>query len=472
MGSRFFVCCWLAVTLLDTSLSGGTAKADQQAEVAGVKVQIVDYQGPATISVEALEKHKLQIDVDPRTEQEPLTLRVELPISGRSAWPAADVEVLDSKGRAVSVRHNGIEWHKFVIPVPAARHTYVVHVVDPPGERPRLFSEKERHVADPTTGLSATIAKWYDGRRAALSIRFDDSHPTHLSKAIPALREYGFRGTFMINPGGRDGRSPNPRWRSAFQAHRSEWEACARRGDQEFANHTLHHRGALNDEDMEREIGDAAKIIWSLFPDKSKLIALNLGGGTQWVTTRTLRYYLDKYHLFEASGSLGMDDVYGNRVAAFRQHLRRNIEGSGLGWCKIHFHSIGKGLASSEENFRAVLDIAKEHESDLWIAGLADAYKYLTERRGARLAIENKGPRRAVLALSCSTDAELYDQPLTIDVTLPESWAAERVAVASSEGKAPHTRKVSTPEGTVLRFDVPPVDAEYTIERVLPNGSP
>jgi len=99
---------------------------------------------------------------------------------------------------------------------------------------------------------------WYDNRKAALSIRFDDSHHTHLSKAIPILREYG------------------------------------------------------------------------------------------------------------------------NRVASFRRMLEQHIERRL--WCRIHYHSIGKGLSSSEANLRAALDIAKKYEEDLWIAGMAEIYKYQTER--------------------------------------------------------------------------------------------
>jgi hypothetical protein len=38
-----------------------TVESAQQVEVAGVKVKFVDYQGPATISVDATEKHRLQI---------------------------------------------------------------------------------------------------------------------------------------------------------------------------------------------------------------------------------------------------------------------------------------------------------------------------------------------------------------------------------------------------------------------------
>ena len=469
MGSPLLTRCWLAFVLLQTPWMVVDGEAAPPAEVAGVKIRLVDHDGMATFSADLIEKHELRINVDPRGPREPLILHVELPISGRNTWPAADVEVLDSNGQAISVRRPGIEWHELSISVPAVRGTYLVHAVDPPEGRARLPSEEERHATDPTTGLIARIAKWHDGRRAALSIRFDDSHPTHLAVAIPLLRQYGFKGTFMVNPGGPD--PLNPRRRSAFHDHRGEWEACARRGDQEFANHTMHHRGALGDEAMEREIGDAAKAIWDLFPGKSRLLALNLGGGTQWETTKTLRYYLDKYHLFDASaGSLGMDDVYGNRVDAFRRHLERHIERAG--WCRIHFHDVGEGHGSSEANFRAALDVAKEHQSDLWIAGMADVYKYQTERLGATLALESIGPRRAALALRCSTDPALYDQPLTIDVKIPASWAPKPVAVTDSRAKAIDARRVPTSDGVVLRFSVPPTNAEYTIARASPGSSP
>jgi len=452
--------CSLALLALYASATVGSIGWAQDTDLAGVKVSFADYDGPAAFSAEMPEKHAVKIDVDPRSEREPFTLRVELPISGRLAWPIADVEVLDSGGRPVSVRHAGIEWHKLSITVPPVRDSYVVHAASPPGDRPQLFSEKDRRVTDPATGLTASISPWYDGRRAALSIRFDDSHATHLSKAIPILREYGFRGTFMVNPGGHP---PNSRRRSAFENHRDEWEACARRGDQEFANHTLNHHGATDDESMEREIGDASKAIWALFPGKSKLLALNLGGGTEWETTRTLRYYLDKHHLFDAStNSTGMDDAYGDRVAAFRRFLQRHIERSL--WYKVHYHYIGEGLSTSEANFRAALDVAKEHEADLWIAGMADIHKYQTERRGAKLQIESGGQRRARVRLTCSTAPELYDQPLTVELTLPPSWSPQRVVVRDHEADEIDTRKATTAEGVVLRFDVPPTDSRYTIE--------
>ena len=432
------------------------------AELAGATAWIDDYHGPATIHAELTGRHKLEINFDPGTESRGVVIRVELPVVGRNAWPAADVAVFNSKGQSIAVRRAGIEWHKLRIAVPPERSTFVIRTVDVAGDKPRIRPEEERTATDPTTGVRATICRWYDGRRAALSIRFDDSHPTHLSTAIPILNEYGFRGTFMVNPGAPNAGSLHSRRRSSFQEHLSGWEAVAQRGNHEFANHTLEHKGAGNDEETEYQIGEASSAIWKLFPSKSRLFALNLGGGTWWTTTRTLRFYLDKYHLFDASsGSTGMDDVYGNRVAEFRRLLERHLERGG--WYRVHYHSIGNGQSSSEANFRSALDIAQEHEADLWIAGMADIYKYQTERRGAALAIEDSGPGGIGLRLSCATPLQLYDQPLTIELMLPNSWPPNRVTVQNEHGQDMAIRSQRTTGKTVVRFDVAPRDARYSI---------
>jgi len=448
---------WLILCFVSMPVGAGLS-----ADLAGVTVVIDNYQGPATVQARSAGRYRIEIDFDPGAESRGVVIRVDLPISGRDAWPAADVEVLNAKERPVPVRRAGIEWHQLHIAVPPERNTFVVHAVTVPSGGPQIRPEEECHATDANTCVSATICRWHDGRRAALSIRFDDSHPTHLSTAIPILNEYGFRGTFMVNPGTPDDGSPRPRRRSAFQDHLSEWQAVAQRGRHELANHTLDHQGAANDEETAYQIGAASQAIWELCPNKSKLLALNLGGGTWWTTTRTLRFYLDKYHLFDASsGSTGMDDVYGDRVARFRQLLERHLESGG--WYRVHYHAIGKGLNSNKENFRAALDIAKAYEADLWIAGMADIYKYRTERSGATLTLEHVNPGRVDLRLSCSTPPELYDQPLTIEVTLPKSWPPRQVRVQNAHHEAIATRSHKANDEAMLRFDVAPRDALYSL---------
>lgn len=430
------------------------------AEVPGVVVRLDGYEGPASVSARPLEPFKFEIAVDLKSETKPLVVRVELPKTGRNVWPANDVEVRDAASKTLLVRRSGIEWSTLLVPLPAGVSSFTVQAVPPPGGWPKPTTDKDRVLEDAKSGWHLRVARWPAGRAAALSIRFDDSHPTHLTKAVPILREYGFRGTFMINPGASE---PGSRRVSSFEQQRMEWEALAKAGDHEFANHSARHRGAIGDEDMEREIGEAAQAIWKLTPGRSQLMSLNLGGGTRWETTRTLRYYLDKYHQFDASaGSLGMDDINGKRVEAFRQMLEQHLE-RGL-WCRVHYHYIGDGLSSSETNFRAALDIAKEHQARLWIAGMADIHKYQTERDASKLILQQSDSRRLTFQLTCQTEATLYDQPLTIEIIHAPSMDVRRLEVKNTLGKVIPLHAGTVDGATALRFEVPPRDGIYSLE--------
>ena len=423
-----------------------------QTWIGGVS-QIHKYQterNAAKVSAHVVDPFKVKIEVDcatdPKIYDQPLTVRVDF----RPRWPHYhyDIEVLDAAGNPIPVRRAQIARNSLLIPVSPKRGTYYVHIVDPRKGQPTPPDKSARSVRDPTTGLSATICKWFDGRRAAVSFRFDDSHPTHILKAIPLLREYGFKGTFFINPGNAD-----------YQAHREAWEACAAQGDQEFANHTLHHRGASNDQEIDREVGEVSRYIWNLFPGKNKLHAFAEGGGTVWTHSKPFRYYLDKYHLFSAYGVFGisMADSYGKRVEAYRQALTQAIEQGK--WFSSLYHQIGTNI--SDDNFRAALDITQQHQQELWIAGMADIYKYERERASAQLSIHSKGPDVVMLKVSCGTNPQLYDQPLTIQLTLPTGWSAQRLKLSDAKGKIIPVR-AATPE-TVVRFEVPPSNAVYSI---------
>ncbi len=432
----------------------------QSPDLGGAKVTLERPDEAATFSATSLDKFKLRVQLNRPGDAQALNVRVELPKSGRNVWPANDVEVRDEAGAVMRVRRSGIEWENLVVPVPDKVSAFIVQAVPPPAPQPRPTSDKQRAIQDATSGVQVRIANWPQGRSAALSIRFDDSHPTHLSKAIPILREYGFKGTFMVNPGPKE---PGSRQNYSFEMQHAEWEAVMKQGDMELANHSAHHRGAKGDEDMDREIGGAAEAIRKLMPGKSRLMALNLGGGTTWETTRTLRHYLDKYQQFDASsGSLGMDDSYGGRVEAFRKALQTHLE-RGL-WCRVHYHYIGDGLSSSEANFRAALDLARQHQDKLWIAGMADIHNYLTERSSAKLTLMKSESKSLTFQLDCSTDATLYDQPLTLEATLPSGWEVAGTAVRPEAGAPLPTQLVQSDGSRLLRFEVPPQRAAYLLK--------
>jgi peptidoglycan/xylan/chitin deacetylase (PgdA/CDA1 family) len=433
--------------------------AEVSSLAAGVTASLERYSGPAEISATSLGQFKLRVEISRRGDTQPLNVRIELPVTGREAWPVNDVEVSDDAGTSLLVRRSGIEWEKLVVPVPDKVGALIVHAVEPARPSPPSTSDKDRVIQDVASGAQLRVANWPLGRTAALSIRFDDSHPSHLSKAVPILREYGFKGTFMVNPGPKE---PGSRQNYEFETQHAEWAALMKQGDMELANHSAHHRGAKGDDDMEREIGGAAEAIWKLTPGRSKLMALNLGGGTSWETTRTLRHYLDKYHQFDASGgSLGMDDTYGGRVEAFRKALESHLA-RGL-WCRVHYHYIGEGLSSSEANFRAALDIAKEHQDRLWIAGMADIHKYQSERSTCRLLLVRSDARSLGFKLETALDASLYDQPLTIEITPPAAWAPDKVSVKDKSGGSIPVLHAPSGSRPVLRVEIPHQDAEYSV---------
>lgn len=414
---------------------------------AGIRISVQNPQ--VEISLQKTGKFRVKVGVDPGNYTEPIALQVELTATGRNTWPAEELYVIGEIGQMLPIRRNGVQWHKFEMTVPGVWASYTICA-----DKNRDLPIQEDPIAGKLyTNYRASICKWYGGLDAALCIRFDDSHPTHLSRAIPVLDEFGFRATFMINPGG-----------SNFKEHQEEWEACARTDKHEFANHTLHHNGANSEKEIEQEVGQVSEYIWTLFPQRSRLLAFNRGGSTTWVTKKPFGHYLRKYDLFPVMGSLGMDDVYGNRIDALERHLARHIQSKG--WCRIHFHSIGQKLASSEENFIAAMKLAKTYEKQLWITGLADAYKYKMERDTAKLIMVDATSEYAKVQLLIGTAPVLYDHPLTVQVELPSEWSSANISIANEDGELmPVADFIPGVGKNIVRWDVPPVNCHYLLRR-------
>jgi peptidoglycan-N-acetylglucosamine deacetylase len=77
-------------------------------------------------------------------------------------------------------------------------------------------------------------APWPMPCQGAISLTFDDAHPSQLEIAVPILNEYGLQGTFYLNPGGEGWRERLAPWRQAAMA------------GHELGNHTVSHTCAAN----------------------------------------------------------------------------------------------------------------------------------------------------------------------------------------------------------------------------------
>lgn len=80
------------------------------------------------------------------------------------------------------------------------------------------------------TAHAAEPYPWPDGRKAAVSLAYDDAAPSQLDHAIPALDRHGLKGSFYLTLASESLRTRQP-----------EWVAAARNGH-ELGNHTLFHQ--------------------------------------------------------------------------------------------------------------------------------------------------------------------------------------------------------------------------------------
>lgn len=87
--------------------------------------------------------------------------------------------------------------------------------------------------------VEADAFAWPEGRKAAVSLAYDDALDSQLDNAIPALDRHGLKGSFYLQLS-----------RDAVRLRLEEWRAAASNGH-ELGNHTLFHQcsGSLKDRD-------------------------------------------------------------------------------------------------------------------------------------------------------------------------------------------------------------------------------
>ena len=304
----------------------------------------------------------------------------------------------------------------------------------------------------------ARVCRWYDGKPAALSLRFDDSHPTHIEVAVPLLNEHDLIGTFLVNPGN-----------DSFKKYQSVWEGEVFQRGHELADHTWNHRGAKTDAEADQQIGETADLLRRLQPGH-QLVSFEPGGATLWMQRKPLEFYHAKYHLVDFNDTapatrnvLSCAETHPwFNVARFTRHLDEAIASGG--WFQPYFHQINETghLRITPAHFREVLDVASAHRADLWQAGMTAIYEYQQERENAAVWPQAEGDDTLILDLTCGTDPNLYTQPLTLEVDLPAGMGSATVTDAAGAELA--CRVEQTGGRPVVRFDVPPADARFTIK--------
>lgn len=351
------------------------------------------------------------------------------------------------------------------------------------------------------------VMEFKDGKVAAFSMQFDDSMETHAKFVIPELNKRGLVGTFFVNPG-----------LERHQKHKDVWEQICPKFGHELANHTMHHRGAKDYEEADYEIGECSRYIWKLYPNKSKLLPWLGGGNTTWnITIGQVLELMDKYFLFagfgfdipDAAGTMGKPvdpevlqrtvqellldpEVLQRTVQEFLPAAPRRTticdeRGTGRpvlyaqealdeGKCgQVGFHGVGGDwLRASREGFIELLDYLAANRHDIWVRTTGDVYGYCQERDAVKsVAVSEASDTGFKLSIECD-DAkvktygrpfvELYDEPLTVRVRVPESWSRFTV----TQGEESQDCEATEVDGKrYAQFDVRPNRGPAAVSRAV-----
>jgi hypothetical protein len=293
------------------------------------------------------------------------------------------------------------------------------------------------------------VLQWKEGKRAVFMVEFDDSAPSHLEFAIPALKNRGIPGTFYINPGN-----------GPYKSHQAAWEREAASEGIELANHTFSHIGAPSVAEFDREIADANEVIDRLYPDRpaNRLRDWARPGvpREQWkISEAEIQGVLAKYHMIERPPFFGppfsiktteemIDWVDGAIAAGEMRHLA--------------FHGVGGDWHCAPINyFLALLDKLDAHRDQLWLTDPLSYHKYDTERRTARVKVVEASTTSLRLSLTADSDPQFYDQSLTLVTNVPDSW--KRVTI--TQGKSRQTRTV---KNNKVQFEALPGGGDIVIK--------
>ncbi|HEX8546792.1 MAG TPA: polysaccharide deacetylase family protein [Cytophagaceae bacterium] len=281
------------------------------------------------------------------------------------------------------------------------------------------------------TTLNYTIANWFDNKKAATSLTFDDAISGQFTDAIPILDANDFKSTFFLIsqsvPGQLGGWAPVVK---------------ALRGGHEIANHTVTHPtlAELTNAEVDAEFKGCNDAIFSNVKVKAVTMAYpNGSGGGSTAEDQRVRNIAKKYFIgARAAGGDNNPYSFGDSeenyflirspmindgtTASDMANMLNNTISSG-GWFCPTYHGVVNGwIIVSKELFQAHIDEFVKRKGDLWVSTFGNVLKYHRERKSAKLTKVSEDPKAWVLSLSDTLrDNAVWSQPLTLNLDKP-SW--------------------------------------------------
>lgn len=272
------------------------------------------------------------------------------------------------------------------------------------------------------------IAPFYNFKRGALSITFDDGVPSQFDNAVPLLNQMNIPATFYIITRDLKNNQFRNKVNEAFLTHH------------EIGSHTVNHPSFKNldsvkiDFELRKSLKDINSVL-GLY--NSLTFAFPGGYFSDSIIQITKKYYLaarvgwggynsmDSLKRFELrtmsySGPSSIGKL--NNCADFASARKL--------WLIETFHGIDSigYIPIKPQDFRNHLDYLKTLEGSLWFATVSSVIKYHDESKNASIMCEECNDTAYKVRINQDLNDSIYDQPLSFRVKIPNHWDSVQIS--------------------------------------------
>jgi peptidoglycan/xylan/chitin deacetylase (PgdA/CDA1 family) len=275
--------------------------------------------------------------------------------------------------------------------------------------------------------IQSAVCTWKDNKAAALSLTYDDGLASHVDLAVPLMHEMGLLGTFNIviaNVG------------IPYGADWDEWQIVADMGH-EIASHSINHPDltTVSSEQLWREVVLSKTFIeQNLTGIRCQSFCYPGGAYNQNVINLIDNHYVGARAAPEGqqapenpspSNSYAIIPVLfgmNQQITDMNQLIKDTVEIGG--WLVEMIHAIGnEGYEPvSLTTFTSHLEYIHERQEDVWVAPFNHVIKYIQERDSVTPVLTHISDLSFSLRLESFLNATVYDEPLTVKISVPADW--------------------------------------------------
>lgn len=328
---------------------------------------------------------------------------------------------------------------------------------------------KRTEITWPAEPGQAEICLWRDDKYAACSITIDDNNKPDHAWWLAITAKHNIKVTFFLVTGGIDGAN------KGYNGTWDDWRAMHAAGH-DIQSHTISHSKTGDTDPEEKTIKEyaASKAIieeklpghrcvslaypWGKGrPDLAKDYFIAVRGVNGTPSSATGVNYLNTN-----KGSLNPDMINAILGLPITKVKWLNNPAYKRGWIQPLYHLVAHG-GSAEEKKKSVASAEAEienlvaHRDRIWIDTFTAVAKYGQERDSATLTTAASTPERIELALKDRMRDDLFDQPLTLKVRLPDAWTTVNA-----------TQKDSAVAATLVKHE----DKPYALVQAVPDRGP